>query len=272
MTQVSSINNEPSYFPNPPFKTSYSNDARERQDWQLMNFPNFKDNIQNNSYARPFYPKKSALPPPNQPNNNPMTFHNATFDNNRSQNFQPRNPFLSHVPLIVQNFMYETPMWNQSVAKKLDKFEDGLKSITRLEKMMEAHFSLPGPSQRAPWQLPSQPELNPMGEVKAISLRSGTPKIMEIDHVRPAPVSVHPAQGQKRAEKQKLAEPDPRYIPPVPFPQRLGQTKTDKGSKSFLHMLKQLHITIPFADAITQIPTYAKFLKDIISNKRPLEE
>ena len=35
-------------------------------------------------------------------------------------------------------------------------------------------------------------------------------------------------------------------------------------------MLKQLHITIPFTEALTDIPSYAKFLKDILSNKHSL--
>jgi len=40
---------------------------------------------------------------------------------------------------------------------------------------------------------------------------------------------------------------------------------------NFANVIKQLHITIPFTDALTQMPTYAKFLKDILSNKRSLE-
>ena len=37
-------------------------------------------------------------------------------------------------------------------------------------------------------------------------------------------------------------------------------------------MFKKLHINIPFAEALSQMPSYAKFLKDILSNKRKLEE
>ena len=33
-------------------------------------------------------------------------------------------------------------------------------------------------------------------------------------------------------------------------------------------MFKQLYITIPFLETVTQMPKYAKCLKDIISNKR----
>ncbi|OIT04712.1 hypothetical protein A4A49_65136, partial [Nicotiana attenuata] len=40
----------------------------------------------------------------------------------------------------------------------------------------------------------------------------------------------------------------------------------------FLDILKQLYINIPFTDALTQMPSYAKFLKEILSSKRKLEE
>jgi hypothetical protein len=40
----------------------------------------------------------------------------------------------------------------------------------------------------------------------------------------------------------------------------------------FMEVLKQLSITIPFTDALAQMPTYAKFLKDLLSSKRSLKD
>ena len=37
-------------------------------------------------------------------------------------------------------------------------------------------------------------------------------------------------------------------------------------------MFRKLEINIPFAEALAQMPHYAKFMKDIISNKRKLDE
>ena len=37
-------------------------------------------------------------------------------------------------------------------------------------------------------------------------------------------------------------------------------------------MLKQLHINIPFVEALEQMPNYVKFLKDILARKRRLGE
>ncbi|KAL2542450.1 Uncharacterized protein Adt_03428 [Abeliophyllum distichum] len=62
------------------------------------------------------------------------------------------------------------------------------------------------------------------------------------------------------------------YVPPIPFSQRLEKHKLDKQFKKFLEVFKKLHINIPFAEALAQMPSYAKFMKDILSNKRKLEE
>ncbi|XP_050896450.1 UBA domain-containing protein Mud1-like [Lathyrus oleraceus] len=37
-------------------------------------------------------------------------------------------------------------------------------------------------------------------------------------------------------------------------------------------VIEKLHVKIPFTEAITQIPSYAKFLKDILTNKRRLDD
>ena len=37
-------------------------------------------------------------------------------------------------------------------------------------------------------------------------------------------------------------------------------------------MLQQLHINIPLVEALEQMPSYAKFMKEILSKKRRLEE
>ncbi len=37
-------------------------------------------------------------------------------------------------------------------------------------------------------------------------------------------------------------------------------------------MLKKIRINIPFAKALSQMPLYAKFLKDIFSKERKIED
>ncbi|KAK8504431.1 hypothetical protein V6N12_030528 [Hibiscus sabdariffa] len=59
--------------------------------------------------------------------------------------------------------------------------------------------------------------------------------------------------------------------PPPPFPQRLKKHKEDLQFQKFVSMLDQFHINIPFLEAIKQVPSYAKFLKDIVTKKRKAE-
>ncbi|GJV03068.1 putative reverse transcriptase domain-containing protein [Tanacetum coccineum] len=49
--------------------------------------------------------------------------------------------------------------------------------------------------------------------------------------------------------------------PPVPFPRRLRKEKEEAQQNKFLENLKQLHINLPFIEALAQMPKYAKFLK-----------
>ena len=47
------------------------------------------------------------------------------------------------------------------------------------------------------------------------------------------------------------------YILPLSFPQKHKQKTTDKQFVQFLNMFKKLHINIPFAEALAQMPKYA---------------
>ncbi|XP_060211955.1 uncharacterized protein LOC132639529 [Lycium barbarum] len=58
----------------------------------------------------------------------------------------------------------------------------------------------------------------------------------------------------------------------IPFPQNMKREKLDSQFSKFLDILKQIHINIPFIDALLQMPSYAKFLKEILSSKRKLVE
>ncbi|XP_048493054.1 uncharacterized protein LOC125493624 [Beta vulgaris subsp. vulgaris] len=67
------------------------------------------------------------------------------------------------------------------------------------------------------------------------------------------------------------SSPTKTYVPPVPYPYRLERKLSDKFSK-FLNVIEGLQINIPFLEAMSQMSDYAKFLKEILSNKRKLED
>lgn len=136
-------------------------------------------------------------------------------------------------------------------------------------------------------QLPGQTEPNPKGHIHAISLRSAkelqdpTRRVTEQKKTAEEVIELsEEAQGktvlEDETKKTKKQEPDvipiEPYKPPVPFPQRLAQAKLEKKYGKFLDILKKLHINIPFLDAISEMPSYTMFFKDMLSNKRKIEE
>ncbi|CAM8927953.1 unnamed protein product [Rhodiola kirilowii] len=104
---------------------------------------------------------------------------------------------------------------------------------------------------REPGKLPSKPEHHPRESVNAITLRGGETS----------------REAENREENSaQTVEPAP-YKPPVPYPQRLKGDRRDKEFMKFVDKIRTLYITMPFTDAITQIPTYAKFMKEIMTGR-----
>ena len=60
--------------------------------------------------------------------------------------------------------------------------------------------------------------------------------------------------------------------PLIPYPQRLKKGKLEKQFAKFLDILKRLHINIPFMDALENMSSYVKFMKNILENKKKLGE
>ena len=60
------------------------------------------------------------------------------------------------------------------------------------------------------------------------------------------------------------------HIPPAPYPHRLRTPKKVNNHSEIYELFKQVKLNIPLLDAIKQIPSYAKFLKDLCTIKRKL--
>ena len=87
----------------------------------------------------------------------------------------------------------------------------------------------------------------------------GDDKVSDKPHVpRPNVVDVEP-------EKDKAS-----YVPPAPYPHRLRAPKKVNNNSEIYELFKQAKLNIPLLDAIKQIPSYAKFLKDLCTVKRKL--
>ncbi|XP_058202963.1 uncharacterized protein LOC131317424 [Rhododendron vialii] len=74
-----------------------------------------------------------------------------------------------------------------------------------------------------------------------------------------------------RTSKTQVEEPT-ATVPqiPAPFPQRLKAPAHANTNSEIYELFMQVRINIPLVDAVKQIPTYAKFLKDLCTQKRRL--
>ena len=126
-------------------------------------------------------------------------------------------------------------------------------------------------SSRPAGSLPSKTEENPKG-VNAITLRSG--KEVEIPNriVEEKKEIQVKDKGKKKDEEpiqgSQLLRP---YVPPIPFLGRLKQQKLDEQFAKFLDVFKNLQINIPFLEAIQEMPSHAKFIKELLSKKRRID-
>ena len=55
----------------------------------------------------------------------------------------------------------------------------------------------------------------------------------------------------------------------LPFSTRKRKQAMDEQFARFVEMIEKIHVSIPLMDVL-HVPSYAKYIKDIIDNKRPL--
>ena len=144
-------------------------------------------------------------------------------------------------------------------------------------------------TERQPGSLPSNSEVNLRREgnehVKAVMLRSGRelaiqgqpPVIGEVETEEVIQTSPNDKTEREQPQEKKfggeeIEAKDHQPIVPIPYPQRLKKNKLDKQFTKFMEVFKKLHINILFADALEQMPSYVKFMKDILSKKRRLSD
>ena len=124
-------------------------------------------------------------------------------------------------------------------------------------------------SKRPLGSLPSNIEPNPKEHVKAVTLRSG--KVLAESEMKPAQ-EVDRNKGEE-VKPENNDNPMPKeYKPPIAYPTKLKKDCMDVQFGKFLELYKQLHINLPFVKAISQMSTYAKFLKELLKNKRKFED
>ena len=191
---------------------------------------------------------------------------------------------------VVGNFMEEQKGINVQLAQRIDTVEstlnkriDGLESnlnqkidnlqysITKINNLLEVQERGRFPSQT----LQNPKEVHEVGsssnsgmdEVKVIiTLGSGR----EIE--QPVPMTADETCKEKEDEPERVIiseDPVKKTMPP-PFPQALRGKKKIPNQAEIWEVRRQVKVNIPLLDMIKQVPTYAKFLKDLCTVKKGL--
>ncbi|XP_077222173.1 uncharacterized protein LOC143856016 [Tasmannia lanceolata] len=82
------------------------------------------------------------------------------------------------------------------------------------------------------------------------------------------PVAESLEEPDSVAEEQPAPQPERQFIPKAPYPKRLQNNKKVAAMDKILDVFKQVQVNIPLLDAISQVPAYAKVLKDLCTQKR----
>ncbi|GJY29339.1 reverse transcriptase domain-containing protein [Tanacetum coccineum] len=117
--------------------------------------------------------------------------------------------------------------------------------------------------------LPSFTKTNPRGLAHVITTRSGLnyqpPKNLLKDSDSLHNITIEQIPTTEKITPEQIHNSTQKTDPPIPFPSRLKKEKENEQFQKFLRNLQQIHINIPFIEALEQMPKYAKFMKDILS-------
>ena len=106
-----------------------------------------------------------------------------------------------------------------------------------------------------------------MDEVKdVITLRNGK----HVDQPTPKPIEETREEEEVELVHIFIKEDSMKNSMPPPFPQALRDRRKASKQAGILEVLRQVKVNIPLLDMIKQVPTYAKFLKDLCTVKRGL--
>ncbi|CAH9072683.1 unnamed protein product [Cuscuta europaea] len=212
--------------------------------------------------------------------NNQQLRGNQGYQN--PQGYPPQQQF-SSPPQQQQQFVgvNDFQQMMQGITNQFSQLTTQLNQIQAHNKMLEsqiASFASPSTS-KAQGKLPAYSE-HPKENVNAITTRSGKqlsdpPLVVEKEKITEKETSPPKESNEEglnfptQEGTKKVVQP---YVPPLPFPYRAKKNTIDERRDKFLKWIGQLNTTIPLLDALKHMPSYSKFLKEILSNKKKFEE
>ncbi|KAL0404316.1 UNVERIFIED_CONTAM: Retrovirus-related Pol polyprotein from transposon.6 [Sesamum radiatum] len=195
---------------------------------------------------------------------------------NQSQNFQkpqyrppvqppPPNPKPnSSLEDMVKALVANTQQFQQNTQASIQNLESQISQLVSSVGRLESQG-----------KLPSQPIVNPKQNASNIVLCSGK----ELQDHKDENNAKHGQTQKKKPEKEveipqndEPKEDQPKVlVTRPPFPERFTKSKKEEEEKEIFETFRKVEVNIPLLDAIKQIPRYAKFFKELCTNKGKLK-
>ncbi|CAM8963660.1 unnamed protein product [Rhodiola kirilowii] len=264
-----------------PPQRRMSNDSGFRPKPQGQN--NHQGNYQRQGYNSNLNQGQNSYPNQGQNSNQKSQYSQGNYQ----RSYQTKSPMNDQGTSHQQGQVSSNTQDNSMMAMTAQMLENQKETNKKMEQL-DAHNKML-PNQVAQLKqigkLPSQPDVNSTEHCNAIFLEDEEPSLMNVNAITLKSGRVLPTPQEKLSHNDKEVEakvahenpevelPAPpeekkkeeepvlmrKYVPMIPFPQRLNKSKLDAHFQRFVEMLKKLYVTLPFHEVITQNPTYAKF-------------
>ena len=241
-----------------------------------------------NTYQRPFNAPVSNTYNPNWRNHPNFSWRNGQTANvgNNPQVPSTGTPYVPPPRKTLEDtlhtFMEGQAQINQRQDQNITHIMQTLQELKTSVERIESRQNV-----KEKGTFPAQPQPNPRGQYEVNDSGSSNPHVEHAKSVttlrsgkvieKDIPRTVDkPKESSKSKSDDRSSDDQPEketehvFEPVVPFPQRLLSSKAMVKAQDVLEVFKQVKINIPLLDAIKQIPSYAKFLKDLCTIKRKL--
>lgn len=266
-----------------PFSNVYNPGTRDHPNFRWSNTENATSQPPN--FGGQFQRPSGFVPRPQVPQtfvpNNPFMANNAThpsYDKMLENLFQTQDALTRGQQSNVKDIA--------DIKNQLGKIVDFMGKITEVGKLPSGTIPNPNPN---------------FESAKAVHTRSGhvlhevprkDPKKSNVVHDEEDEVIIINTKDLEKDPATSRAEASlPTTNPPIgndpnsngsvttnsplvrpPFPSRFQKSKKDESDQAILEIFKKVQVNMPLIECITQVPKYAKFLKELCTTRRQTRE
>jgi hypothetical protein len=164
----------------------------------------------------------------------------------------------------------------ENISSQIEGLTSAVKNQLSFNKMIETQLdqiasAIPVDSNG---KIPAQPE-NSCESVKVVTTRGGKntrdpPNPNQTARKAKEHQEVEPSTKEKEKEQEEVTSlMDFVNTSYLPFPTRNRKQSVGEQFARFVEMIEKIHVSVPLMDVL-HVPSYAKYMRDIINNKRPL--